>query len=264
VADLLAAQKRDGYWVQRDFYLPKHSGTIWVLIVLADIGLTPEVKGVQQGCEFLFTFQREHGGFCRRRRVQGRGIVWDEQGSPCTHARIVRLLLQFGYGDDPRTRAALGWVLATQRDDGTWHCRREDRYGCLRATLDVLRAAVLDPETAAQPSIARGAEAVRALLMERRMGRYHVPELWTVLEYPYFGYSLLGALDALGRLGHSREEPKVAAALDYLLSRQQPDGTWPLDGTPRSPPFDVGQPGQPNKWLTLDALRVIKLFSGES
>ena len=78
-ADLLAAQKGDGYWVKRDFYLPKHSGTIWVLIVLGDLGLAAEVEGVQQGCEFLFTFQREHGGFCRRRRLQGRGIVWDEQ-----------------------------------------------------------------------------------------------------------------------------------------------------------------------------------------
>jgi hypothetical protein len=263
VADLLAAQKPDGYWVKRDFYLPKHSGTFWVLIVLADLGLTAEVEGVQRGCEYLFAFQREHGGFCRRRRVQGRGIVWDEQGSPCTHARIVRLLLQFGYADDSRTRAALGWVLDTQRDDGMWHCRQDDRHGCLRATLDVLRAAVLDPATAAELAISRAAEVVCALLMERRMGRFHVPDLWTVLEYPYFGYSVLGALDVLGRLGYGQEEPKVAAALEYVLSRQRLDGTWPLDGTPRRPPFDVGQPGQPNKWLTLDALRVIKLFCGE-
>jgi hypothetical protein len=234
-----------------------------VLIVLADLGLTAEVEGVQRGCEFLFTFQREHGGFCRRRRVQGRGIVWHEQGSPRTHARIVRLLLQVGYGDDPRTRAALSWVLNTQRSDGMWHCRLGDPFGCLRATVDVLRAAVLDPETADQPAIVRAAEAVCALLLERRMGRYHVPDLWTVLEYPYFAYSVLGVLDALGRLGFSREEPKVAAALGFLQGRQLLDGTWPLDGTPHRPPFDVGQPGRPNEWLTLDALRVFKLFGGQ-
>jgi hypothetical protein len=27
VAELLAAQKPDGYWVKRDYYLPKHYGT---------------------------------------------------------------------------------------------------------------------------------------------------------------------------------------------------------------------------------------------
>ena len=40
VAQLLAAQKRDGLWVKRDYYLPKYNGTFWVLSVLADLGLT--------------------------------------------------------------------------------------------------------------------------------------------------------------------------------------------------------------------------------
>ena len=26
------------------------------------------------------------------------------------------------------------------------------------------------------------------------------------------------------------------------------------------PPIDFGRPGEPNKWLTLDALRVVKLL----
>jgi hypothetical protein len=95
------------------------------------------------------------------------------------------------------------------------------------------------------------------------MGRYHVPDLWTILEYPYFGYTVISALDALARLGYRLEHPKVDAAVEYLLSRRLPDGTWPLDQSPRRPPFDVGQPGQPNRWLTLDALRVIKLFRGQ-
>ena len=40
VAGLLAAQKRDGNWVQRDYYLPKNYGTFWTLTLLADLGLT--------------------------------------------------------------------------------------------------------------------------------------------------------------------------------------------------------------------------------
>ena len=56
---------------------------------------------------------------------------------------------------------------------------------------------------------------------------------------------------------------KVATALEYLLSRQLPDGTWSLNQNPYRLPFDAGQPGEPNEWLTLDAMRVIKLFSGQ-
>ena len=262
VAALLAARKRDGYWVKRDYYLPKNCGTFWVLSVLADLGLTAEDEGVRRGCDFLFTHQREHGGICRRRRVRGRGMVWDERPGPCTHARIVRFLIQFGYGDDPRTRAAMDWLLATQRGDGMWLCRHARGHGCLRATHDVLRAAALDPEAAAHPAVARAAEVVCDLLMVRRMGRYHVGDLWTILEYPYFGYGVISALDALGRLGYTLEHPKVGAAMEVLLSRQLPSGAWPLDQSAPRPPFDVGQPGESNKWLTLDALRVVKLLHG--
>lgn len=264
VAELLAAQKHDGYWVKQDYYLPKHCGTFWVLSVLADLGLITEDEHIRRACEFMFTFQREHGAFCRRRRVAGRGLVWDAQPGPCTHARIVRFLIQFGYGDDPRARAAMDWLLATQRDDGMWLCDYAGGHGCLRATLDYLRTAILDPEMAVHPATARAAAVVCDLLMERHMGRYHVGDLWTVLEYPYFGYGVIGALDALARLGYTFDHPKIAQAMEWLLSRQLPNGTWPLDQRPSRPPFDVGQPSQSNKWLTLDALRVIKLLHQSS
>lgn len=263
VAELLAAQKRDGYWVKRDYYLPKHAGTFWTLSVLGDLGLSVENEHVRRGCEFMFTFQRENGALCRRRRVAGRGVVWSDQPGPCTHARSVRFLIQFGYAGDPRTRAATDWLLAAQREDGTWDCHPTRRYGCLRATLDVLRVAALDAEAAAHPAVRRGAEVVCDMLMAPRMSRYHVGIPWTTLEYPYFGYSVISALDALARLGYTLEHLKIAEAMDYLLSRQLPDGTWSLDQSPRRPPFDVGEPGRPNKWLTLDALRVIKVLHSQ-
>jgi hypothetical protein len=209
----------------------------------------------------MFAHQRESGEFCRRRRVPGQGVVWEEHGEPCTHARIVRFLIQFGYADDPRVRRAIDWLLPFQRDDGMWFCRDAGRRGCLRATIDMLRVAALDPDTAAQPGIAHAAASVCDLLMEPHMSRYHVGEAWgtwEALKYPYFGFSVISALDVLARLGYTMEESKIAAAVAYLLSRQLPDGTWPMDQSWPSPPLDFGRVGEPNKWLTLDALRVIK------
>jgi len=67
-------------------------------------------------------------------------------------------------------------------------------------------------------------------------------------------------LHALARLGYALEEPKIAAAMEYLLSRQLPDGSCPLDKVwPRSA-SDFGKPGKSNKWLTLDVLRAVKLL----
>ena len=70
------------------------------------------------------------------------------------------------------------------------------------------------------------------------------------------------ALDALVRLGYTLEEPKIAAAVEYLLSRQLPDGARPMDECWPQPPIDFGRPGERNKWLTGDAMRVIKLLGG--
>jgi hypothetical protein len=264
VAELLATQVGEGYWGKPDYYLPRTSrGTFWVLSVLGDMGITAEEEHVGRACDFMFAHQRENGVFCRRRRVPGRGVVWQEHTEPCTHARIVRFLIQFGYAEDPRVRNAINWLLPIQRDDGLWFCRPVGARGCLRATIDVLRLAALDPRTAVQPEIAQAAAAVCDLLMEPRMSRYHVGEAWgswECLKVPYFGFSVISALDALARLGCTLAERRVAAASEYLLSRQSPDGTWPLDDIWPHSPIDFGQPGEPNKWLTLDALRVVKLL----
>jgi hypothetical protein len=96
--------------------------------------------------------------------------------------------------------------------------------------------------------------------MEPRIGRYLVGDMWTILEYPPVGYGVISALDALVRLGYTLKQDKIALAMEYLLSRQTPSGTWPLDQSAPNPPFDVGQPGKPSKRLTLDALRLVRLL----
>jgi hypothetical protein len=258
VADLLAAQKPAGYWAQRDYYIPKHYSTFWVLSILADLGLTNEVEAVRRGVDTMFAQQRTDGGFCRWRRLPGKGWVWEEWPEPCTQARIVRFLIQFGYGGDARTRQAMTWLLASQRTDGMWLCSHARGRGCLRATLDFLRAAALDAETAAEPATKRAAAVISELLLQSKMERYHVGDEWAVLVFPYFGYGIIPALDALARLGYTPGYAKVAAAVDYLLSRRLPDGSWPLDERPYKSPLDFGPSGEPNQWLTLEALLALK------
>lgn len=264
VAELLAAQEGEGYWGKRDFYLPRAGrGTFWVLSVLGDLGLTAADEHVRRACDFMFTHQRENGAFCRRRFIPGEGAVWQINTEPCTQARIVRFLIQFGYADDPRVRLALDWLLLRQRDDRMWFCRVGGDRGCLRATLDILRVAELDPPTALRPGINQACAGVCELLMKPRMSRYHVGEAWGTwecLKYPYFGFSVISALESLARLGCTLAEPGVAAAAEYLLERQAPSGSWPADDVWPGSPIDVGLPGQPNKWLTLDALRVVMML----
>ena len=261
---ILARQRPSGSWGNtRDYYLPKGTSTFWTLTVLADLGLTAEDAGVRRGCEFMFDCQRESGAFCRRRRVAGRGVMWREDTAPCNQARTLRFLTLFGYGEDARVRAGFEWLMGAQRPDGMWMCSRSDvRRGCLRATLDGLRAGVLCPDVAKLEGIHRAAEVVAGLLMEPRMSRYHSGGRWETLQYPTFGFSVLDALDALGALGYTVEDERVARARDYVLSRQLAGGTWPLDEEIRRPPADFGRAGEPSKWITLGAMCGLKRVYG--
>jgi hypothetical protein len=98
--------------------------------------------------------------------------------------------------------------------------------------------------------------------MEAGMSRYHVGIPWTTLQWPPFDYSLVSTLDSLARLSYTLEHPKIAQATDYLWSRQLPDGSWPLDQTSSRPPFDPGPTGEPNKWVTVETLKALRLLLG--
>ncbi len=213
---------------------------------------------VRTSCEFMFRHQDPKGLFRRIRRGEGRAVR-EQATVPCTQARIVRAFIQLGYGDDPRTKRAIGWLVHTQRDDGAWLCSGSNpRRGCLRATIDYVRAMELYPPMKKNAATRRAAEFIAPLLLQPKMGRFHVAEAWTVFEFPYFNYSLIPTLLALLGVGMPSEHPSITPAVQYVLERQRDDGTFAPDFVPRSP-GNLAQVGVPNKWLTLDALRLIKL-----
>jgi hypothetical protein len=77
--------------------------------------------------------------------------------------------------------------------------------------------------------------------------------------FPYYWhYDVLRALDYFRQAG-AEPDPRTAEALEVVRSKQQPDGRWLLD---RIYPgrvhfaFDGGV-GEPSRWNTLRALRVL-------
>ena len=65
-------------------------------------------------------------------------------------------------------------------------------------------------------------------------------------------------MEVLTALGYGAD-PRLTAALDLLLSKQDEQGRWPLEYTYNGKTWaDVEQRGRPSKWVTLRALRVLK------
>jgi hypothetical protein len=74
---------------------------------------------------------------------------------------------------------------------------------------------------------------------------------------------VLRALDYFRRSG-AEPDPRLAAAVEVVRSKRQPDGRWLLDRVhPGRVPFALeGGVGQPSRWNTLRALRVLDWWEG--
>ena len=128
---------------------------------------------------------------------------------------------------------------------GWWH------YDVLRA-LDYFRAAGGAPDP-------RLAEAITGLRSNQQPGG-----AWLRFSFPgWWHYDVLRALDYFRAAGDA-PDPRVAEAITVLRSKQQPDGTWLLENTHPGAvhfPMEDGD-GQPSRWNTLRALRVLRWHDG--
>ncbi|MFQ6089259.1 MAG: nitrogen fixation protein NifH, partial [Candidatus Methanofastidiosia archaeon] len=83
---------------------------------------------------------------------------------------------------------------------------------------------------------------------------------WKKFGFPLFWQSdTLEVLDVLTSLG-VRDE-RMQDAIDLVVSRQGKDGRWKLERTYNSW-IELEKVGEPSKWITLRALRVLKRFYG--
>jgi hypothetical protein len=265
-ADLLALQLPGGQWTTPgssgpDLYRPKYIATNWRLLVLADLGLSRTTPGVARGAELLL--DREGGP---------EGGLGGSSSEVCFTGNCVRMFHEFGYADDPRVRASIAWLLATQKEDGGWHCSAEATTGTLDS-WEALAAFATFPPNERTPAIQRSIERGAEFYLDRALTREGPDpyEPWLRTHYPvHYYYDALVGLDVLTRLGFGGD-PRMGPALEWLVERRNADGTWNLDALhpdlpvgekyqPEPPlhPFVLEDPGRPSRWVTVTALTVLR------
>ena len=263
-AEILRLQHPGGQWdtagtSARELYRPKYIATNWRLLVLSDLGVHGKHPRVAKAVNlFLRRFSGPAGGLGQR-------------GSEvCFTGNAVRMLVRFGYLEDPRTSPAIDWLVRHQKADGGWHCFRS-RTGTLDA-WEALAAFASLPPAARSASIRRAIERGAAFYLDRglvREGRTKYAP-WFRLHYPvHYYYDLLVGLDVLTALGYG-DDPRIRPALDTLERMRNRDGSWNLDAHHpdsedptyqfRGPfyPFGLEVPGRPSRWITTTALTVLK------
>ena len=82
---------------------------------------------------------------------------------------------------------------------------------------------------------------------------------WRKFGFPVFYVTdILQVLEALVALGYG-DDPRLAPALELVRQKQDEQGRWALEYDYTGKTWvDFGSKKQPNKWVTLRALKVLK------
>lgn len=277
VAKILARQENGGYWgIPEDFYIrSKYKGTVWQLIILAELGADGRDERIHKACEFILknSQDRSSGGFSIRGTPENGGN--HSQVIPCLTGNMVWSLIRFGYLKDSRLQRGINWITTYQRFDdrvdkpptgwpydsayGCW-----GKHTCSMGAIKALKALSWIPEEARSPEVKetllKGAEY---FLQHHVHKRSHAPDKICKPGWLKFGFPLMYQTDALEILGILTKvgyhDKRMQEAIDLLISKQDNMGRWVMESTfNRHFQVNIESKDKPSKWITLNALRVLR------
>jgi len=267
-AQILAAQQADGAWRRPD--RPAWLITLFTLQLLRATGIDPADPAVVSAIALLATNLRwDNGPGCwdLRPSTPAGHPFFDGEVEPCINGGVLALGGYFGQPSEKLTRR----LLSEQLHDGGWNCEApKSQRSSYHTTICVLEG-LLETERAlgsahslVPPIIAARRRAEEYLLdrsLFRRLSTGEVadPSFLQFAFPPRYTYNVLRALDSFRDAGLP-PDPRMREALQIVQERRLPNGQWPLDATHNeSLAFLFPEtPGEPSRWITLRALRVLR------
>jgi hypothetical protein len=265
-ARLLALQAPDGLWGGRP-WSHDWTDTFHVLELLRRLGLDP----VSQGARRAVGLVREHVTW----RDPDFETPWADnrffegEVEPCINGNVVSTGSYFGVDMTP----LVDRLLREQLSDGGWNCEVENgaTVSSFGTTINVLEG-LLEHEWATGGSAELRAARRRgeAYMLERRLFRRKstgevIDPDWLRFSFPtWYHYDILRGLDYL-RAAEVSPDERVAEAIGVVEGNRDPDGRWPLQNVHEGEAhfqMEAGE-GQPSRWNTLRALRVLDWFAQE-
>jgi len=273
-AELLALEDSDGQWAGgAHFPGGRHwqggeDGQPWTstshsLSLLREFGIDP--SRMQRSVELI-------GANCRWEYDDE--PYWQGEVEPCINGQLVANGAYLGVDMSPVVARLAGETL----EDGGWNCEAE--RGSVRSsfhsTIDVLEGLLeFERATGGTPESRAARRSGEEFLLERHLfkrlttGEPAAEHLLYFIHPSRWYYDVLRALDyfrAASLLDGTSPDPRLAEAIEHVRSTRRDDGRWNLDWDPPGRRwFEVDDgAGEPSKWVTLRALRVLKWWEART
>lgn len=257
-ADLLARQDPDGRW-GGGLYSHKWTSTTYTLILLRRLGLPVGHPQALRGLQVLLDASDFSDGGIDMWRTSGRSDA-------CVNAMVLALAAHFGV-EDPRIDSLLGYLLEHQMNDGGWNCEWNSGavHSSFHTTLSALEGLhewqlARGPHAAIEAAARRGEEFLLAhrLYRSHRTGEVVSVNMTRFSFPPRWFYDVLRALDYF-QARNADLDPRLDDALALLRKKRRKDGLWTLQNRRAGLTFfEMETVGQPSRWNTLRALRVLR------
>lgn len=281
IAAVLAEMHPQGYWVKPGAgYNPKYCSTVWALILLAQLGASASVdKRVAAACAYMLENALTANG------------QFGYNGMPsgtidCLQGNLCWALVTLGC-DDSRLAQAYEWMARSVTGEGVapannrkaitryyaykcgpdFACGANYGQSCAWGAVKVMLAFGVCPPAHRTPlverAIQRGVDFLFSVepataaypsgITERPSGN------WWKFGFPVFYITdILQLAEALAALGYGRD-PRLARTVEIIREKQDDQGCWELEYNYASKTWgNYGKKGQPNPWVTLRALRLLK------
>jgi hypothetical protein len=258
-------------------------GVHWALVSLVDMGYPAGEPAIQPLIDRALRvwLHPRYWRSCPLDAAQSHDYV---DGVPVIEGRARRCASQ--QGNALLYASALGpldqrtWDLAKllegwQWPDGGWNCDRRARAdtSSFMETLSPMRGLISFARRTRDSVSRRAARRAAGIFLERRMFRRRqngsvIRPDFQRLHYPsYWYYDILAGLKGMAEVGRIRDR-RCSEALDWLESRELPNGGWPVDARhfrvskkfeTRGEYVNWGSPhrAKMNEWVTTDALYVL-------
>jgi hypothetical protein len=259
-ARLLALQDPSGTW-GGGIYGPKWISTTYTMLTLRLLGLQTNHPQAKRACKiFLDNGMYTDGG------INFFSYAW-KYSETCVTGMILALLAHFKYPDE-YIHSIASYLITQQMSDGGWNCEsyKGATHSSFHTTISVLEGLYeyecLFPEKKKQITQVRerGHEFLltHRLYKSHRTGKVFDAKMTSMPFPPRWKYDFIRALDYFRCCDAPRDE-RMSDAIELLLSKQKKDGLWPMNsGMSGLKYFDLEKAGQPSRWNTLRALRVLE------
>ncbi len=246
------------------FYQPKWTSTHYTLLDLKNSQIDPHHAAIQESIKLIFLYEKGADG-----GINPSGSV--TKSDLCINGMALNYASYFGLAEK-KMKTVVDCILSGQMPDGGFNCqwnRKGAKHSSLHTSISVAEG--IDEykrngyryrlnELLSAEQDTREFMLTHKLFRSDKTGEIIKPA-FIKLHYPCrWYYDILRALEYFAQ-AKAPYDKRMEEALAIIKSKRNSDGQWKVAAHhPGRTHFTMEKAGQPSRWNTLRALRVLKHF----